>query len=62
MKNDPWYDNLILVEILLFLFFPLGLYAVYKTNKIKFKLAKILYGLLGLISFLLIITYVFRNT
>lgn len=57
-NNKDWYDNKTTVDILLFTLFPIGLYAIIKTEKIKFKATKILYGILGLISFLMILMYV----
>ena len=57
-NNKNWYDNETTVDALLFTLFPVGLYAIYKTDKIKFKATKILYAFLGLISFLLILIYV----
>lgn len=59
-NNKEWYNNETTVDILLFVLFPLGLYAVCKTNSIKFKISKVLYGFLGFLSFFLIIIYVLK--
>ena len=46
-----------LVDVLLFFLPPMGMYAIYKTNLLKNKTTKILYGLIGFSSFLVVIIY-----
>lgn len=59
-EKEYWYDNEAIVGVLLFMFFPLGLYAIYKTSKIKIKASKVLYSFLGFISMLMTIIYILR--
>ncbi len=56
-ESEKWYDIEMLVDILLFIIPPVGIYGVYKTNKIKSKSFKYLYGAIGLISMCTIIIY-----
>ena len=57
MNKEKWYDNPKLVDILLFILPPIGIYGVYKTNKIKSSIFKISYGLIGFLGFVLTIIY-----
>ena len=54
---QKWYNNEMLVDVLLFFLPPMGMYAIYKTNLLKNKTTKILYGLIGFSSFLVVIIY-----
>lgn len=54
-KNEKCYDNPNLVEVLLFLLPPVGMYALYKTRSISSNKFKILYGTLGFLAALLAI-------
>lgn len=57
-NNERWFDNETTTDVLLFLFFPLGLYALYKTGKIKPKASKVFYGFLGFISLFLTLIFI----
>ena len=54
-NNDKWYNNSTIVDTLLFLLPPVGIYGLYKTESLKPNINKVLYGFLGFISVLLII-------
>lgn len=54
-NNDKWYNNPTIVDVLLFILPPVGMYGLYKTQSLKPKINKVLYGVLGFISFLLVI-------
>jgi|GEM_PF-1013510 len=56
-NNDKWYNNSTIVDTLLFLLPPVGMYGLYKTESIKSNLNKVLYCFLGFISLVLIIIY-----
>ncbi|MDR9487217.1 hypothetical protein [Salibacter sp.] len=61
MEKSEWYNNEILVDLLLFLIFPIGLYAVYKTDKIKMNATKIIYSSIGFISYLIVIVTLIKG-
>jgi hypothetical protein len=51
MKNiNKWYNNPIAVDFLLFFLPPLGIYGLYKSEILKNKITKILYGMIGFAS------------
>lgn len=52
-ENSKWYNNGMLVDMLLFVMPPLGIYGVYKTRMIKSNTTKILYGSIGFTSFVM---------
>lgn len=54
-NNQKWYDNSTTVDTLLFILPPVGIYGLFKTRSLKSNINKILYGILGFISFLLVI-------
>jgi len=56
-ENNKWYNNPSVVDTLLFLLPPVGMYGLYKTNTIKSNINKVLYGFLGFISLLLTVIY-----
>ena len=56
-KNENWCDNPKIVDTLLFVFPPLGMYALYKTRSSRPYVNKLLYGILGFISFLMLLIY-----
>lgn len=58
-KEQKWYNIEMLVDILVFILPPLGIYGIYKTDKIKSKTFKFLYSLFGVISFLIMLKYLF---
>lgn len=59
--NTNWYDNEGLVDTLLFIFPPIGIYGLYKTKMIKSKITKVFYGGIGFISILLGIIYIIKQ-
>lgn len=59
--NTKWYDNETLVDTLLFVFPPIGIYGVYKTKMIKSKITKVFYSGIGFISILLGIIYFIKH-
>lgn len=50
LTSRNWYNSRSLIEILLFFMPPIGLYALYKNTSIKSGNIKILYGVIGIIS------------
>lgn len=54
-NSQKWYDNPTTVDTLLFVLPPVGIYGLFKTRGLKSNINKILYGILGFISFLLVI-------
>lgn len=56
-KNNKWYNNPTIVDALLFILPPFGMYALYKTESLKPNINKVLYGFLGFISFLMTVIY-----
>ncbi|SDX01105.1 hypothetical protein [Aequorivita viscosa] len=54
---DKWYNNTTIVDTLLFLLPPVGLYGLYKTERLKHNVNKVFYGVIGFISLFLIIIY-----
>lgn len=58
--NSKWYNNESLVDTLLFIIPPVGIYGLYKTKLFKSKIIKVLYGGIGFISFLLGVIYVIK--
>jgi len=51
LESKKWYNIEMLVDVLLFVCPPLGIYAVYKTEKIKSKINRVVYSLFGVASF-----------
>ena len=58
---SKWYNNEMLVDTLLFIIPPVGIYGLYKTKLFKSKISKILYGCIGFISFLLGVIYLIKS-
>ncbi|WP_310993164.1 hypothetical protein [Aequorivita marina] len=56
-NNNKWYNNPTIVDTLLFILPPVGMYGLYKTEGIKSNLNKVLYGFLGFISLLMVVIY-----
>ncbi|SEA79567.1 hypothetical protein SAMN05421540_1264 [Psychroflexus halocasei] len=56
-NNDKWYNNSTIVDTLLFLLPPVGMYGLYKTERLKSNINKVLYGFLGFISLLMVVIY-----
>ena len=56
-NNKKWYNNSTIVDVLLFILPPVGMYRLYKTDNLRSNINKILYGFLGFISLLLTIIY-----
>ena len=56
-NNDKWYNNSTIVDTLLFLLPPVGIYGLYKTERLKPNINKVLYGFLGFISLLMVVIY-----
>ena len=54
---EKWYNIGMLVDVLLFVFPPLGIYAVYKTDKIKSKANRVVGSLFGVVSLLTTVLY-----
>ncbi len=57
VNNEKWYNNSTIVDTLLFILPPVGMYGLYKTENLKSNINKILYGILGFISLLLTSIY-----
>ncbi|HHZ64558.1 MAG TPA: hypothetical protein EYN51_03515 [Flavobacteriales bacterium] len=51
MSDEKWYNNSKLVDTLLFIIPPIGIYGVYKSDKIKSSVIKISLGLIGFLGF-----------
>ncbi len=58
--TSKWYNNETLIDTLLFVVPPVGIYALYKTELFKSKISKVLYGGIGFISFLLGVIYLIK--
>lgn len=56
-NNNKWYNNPTIVDALLFILPPVGMYGLYKTEMLKPNINKVLYGFLGFISLLMIVIY-----
>lgn len=52
ITQSKWYNSTTTVDVLLFLFPPIGFYGLYKTKTIKSNTSKILYGSMALVSML----------
>jgi len=61
MNNEKWYNNSKLVDTLLFIVPPIGLYGVYKTSKMKSSILKIAYSSIGFLGFVTTIIYLINN-
>lgn len=48
--KERWYDNLTLLDVLIFILPPIGIYGVIRTKKIHSKLMKFLLCSLGILS------------
>lgn len=57
--KKAWYDNEMLVDVLIFLLFPLGIYALMRTDKLRSGPAKIFYGLTGAVAFFGVLAGIF---
>lgn len=54
---DKWYNNATIVDTLLFILPPVGVYGLYKTERLKSSISKVFYGFLGFTSLLITIIY-----
>ena len=52
LESEKWYNIEMLVDVLLFVFPPLGIYAIYKTDTIKSKANRLIGSLFGVASFM----------
>ncbi len=59
-STSEWYNNETLIDTLLFVIPPVGIYALYKTELLKSKISKVLYGGIGFISLLLGAIYLIK--
>ena len=58
--KEKWYDNLILLDILIFILPPIGIYGVIRSSKVKSNLKKLLFCTLGIISMLTTLTVILQ--
>lgn len=57
MKEENWFNNETLVDVLLFIAPPIGIYAVLKSDKIKFTFFKVLYCVLGITNLMCLLVF-----
>lgn len=57
VNDEKWYNYSAVVDTLLFILPPVGMYGLYKTEKLKSNINKVLYCFLGFISLLSTIIY-----
>ncbi|MCM4161853.1 hypothetical protein FHG64_11845 [Antarcticibacterium flavum] len=60
-NKSNWYDSRSLVEILLFMLPPLGLYALYRNNSIRSQNIRILYATIGILTGVFMLMILFNN-
>jgi len=60
-QEEKWYDNEMLLDILIFVIPPVGIYGIYKTKRIKKSFFKISYAIIAFFSIIIFIIDYYKS-